>query len=471
MISRQRKWVWIVSLIAASLAPRFTSVQAAEPTKPNIVWIWSDNLGYGDLGCYGNTNIKTPHIDRLADQGVRLTQYYIAHAVCSPSRVAFITGRQPFRSGFASVIWPDSPVGLPEDEITMAEILREQGYATGCIGKWHMGDRYSSLPLQNGFDRYFGIPYSMDMLPRHVYRDNEILGELRGEKLATITEQFTDEAIRFVEENKKKPFFLYFSHTLPHPPIVLPERCRTPGRPIYYDALEHMDEQVGRLLEALEKKGLTNNTLVILTSDNGPWQKPGSAGGLRGGIISNHEGGLRVPFIASWPGKIPAGKTVDTPSIVYDMFPTFVHLAGGTMPTDRVYDGQDVWPLLTGNGEIKREKPFIWVGRFSGRNVSAVRDGRWKLQIFELGPDEPKTGRWFMNENGKTFKLELYDLEKDEQESQDVAELYPDVVLNLRKVADELQADIPFMWNVPYIVRDPAKLKSGAQKYLSPGKE
>ncbi|MHC4798504.1 MAG: sulfatase-like hydrolase/transferase, partial [Planctomycetota bacterium] len=318
--------------------------------KPNFIWIWADNLAYGDLGVYGNKQIKTPVIDQLAHSGIRLTQYYIAHTVCSPSRAALITGRQPFRVGIVDVLRPDGPSGLPADEITLAEALRKQGYATAAFGKWHMGDRPKFLPCQHGFDTYFGLPYSMDMLPTILYHDNKIIQRLDGDKIQNITERLIDKAIEFVTSHKNQPFFIYFSHTIPHSPLNLPPQYRTPDRPIYHDAIEYMDLQTGRLLQVLDQNELSDNTLVVFSSDNGPMGKYGDTAGLRGRIRDSHEGGVRVPFVARWPGKIPAGKAVDTPAIAFDIFPTFVQLAGGSMPEDRIYDGQDITPILTGKG-------------------------------------------------------------------------------------------------------------------------
>ncbi len=420
---------------------------AGEARKPNIVWIWADNLAYGDLGVYGNRQIKTPVIDRLAERGVRLTQYYIAHTVCSPSRAALLTGRQPFRVGIVDVLRPDGPSGLPADEITLAEALRAQGYATAAVGKWHLGDRREFLPLQHGFDSYLGLPYSMDMLPTLLYRDNDIVDELAGDKVQDVTERLTEYAINFVAANKARPFFLYFSHTIPHPPLNLPAECRTPGRSIYADAIEYLDRHVGRLLDALAHHGLTDKTLVVFTSDNGPMGKYGDTGGLRGRIRDSYEGGLRVPFVASWPGKLPAGKVIDTPAIAYDAFPTLVRLAGGEVPKDRVYDGQDIWPVLCGKGGFKRLKPFVWVYL---DNVTALRYARWKFHVARRDKPLPSP--------------ELYDLNADPQEAHPVNDQHPKIVKQLQKMAREFQADVPKVWSLQYPVRDPVKQKGGVRR-------
>jgi arylsulfatase A len=433
-----------VCLVIAKSAP--LPVAAAE-SRPNVVWIWCDNLAYRDLGCYDSPTIRTPVIDQLARDGARLTQYYIGHVVCSPSRAALLTGRQPFRSGIIDVLRPDSPIGIPDDEITLGEAMRDAGYATMAIGKWHLGDRPQYLPTRHGFGAYLGLPYSMDMLPTILIRDDRIVEELAGSKVENITERYTDEAIRFITASRDKPFFLYLSHTLPHPPINLSPPHRTEGRPIYEDAIEHVDQQTGKLLAALDRLGLRDNTLVFFSSDNGPMSNGGDTGGLRGRIRSSYEGGVRVPLIARWPGKIPAGRDVDTPAIAYDIFPTLVHLAGARLANDRVYDGQDIWPLLNGNGDFQRQQPFYWIHT---DKVTAVRDGNWKLHV---GDGEKPLD-----------KPELYDVAHDARESQPLGDQHPDVVQRLLKQIDEYQKQIPAMWRLMYNVRDPAKQSGGIRR-------
>ncbi len=431
----------------AFLASVTLPVLAAETERPNIVWIWGDNVAYADLGVYGNPSAHTPVLDKLASEGVRFTQYYVAHVVCSPSRAALLTGRQPFRTGIVGVLRPDSPTGLPRDEITIATVLKQRGYATQAIGKWHLGDRREYLPARHGFDHYFGLNYSMDMLPSHLYRDEEIIEDLAGDKVQSLTERYADEAIRFLRMNRSRPFFLYFSHTLPHPPINLPPRARRPDRSVYEDAITHMDEQTGRVLAALDELNLRSNTLVIFSSDNGPMSVGGNTGGLRGGIRDSYEGGLRVPFIARWPGRIPAGRVETRPAIAYDIFPTLVRLAGASLPAGRVYDGQDIWPLLSGSGAFERRQPFFWVYL---DNVTAVRDGRWKLHVGRRDKNLPE--------------LELYDVEADPGESRRLEKQHPDVAARLLALVRDFQAGIPKAWRLDYTVRDPRKLGSGIRK-------
>ncbi len=414
---------------------------------PNIVWIWGDNIGYGDLGCYGNERVSTPAVDKLAAEGARFTKFYIAHTVCSPSRAALLTGRRPWRTGIIDVLRPDGPSGIPDDEVTLAELLRDRGYATAAIGKWHLGDRPEFLPCRHGFDHYFGLPYSMDMLPTILYRDNEIVDRLPGDKVRDVTIRLTDAAIDFVAANKDKPFFLYFSHTLPHPPLNLPENARTEERTLYEDAMGHLDQQTGRLLDALERLGLADNTLVMFSSDNGPMAQGGSAGNLRGRIRDAYEGGIRVPLIARWPGHIPGGRVVHTPAIAYDVFPTLVELAGANLPEDRLYDGQSILPVLKGDGSFERDKPFAWVYR---ERVSAVFDGRWKLHLAHRDkPLDPP---------------ELYDIDEDPRESKSLADNHPDVVERLRGFAESIEDELPQVWSLHYPVRDPAKRDSGVRR-------
>lgn len=415
------------------------------PAKPNLVWIWADNLGYGDLACYGNRSIKTPRIDELAAEGARFTSHLVAHVVCSPSRAALITGRQPFRSSIVAVLRPDGPNGMPDDEITLAEALRDTGYATLAIGKWHLGDRAAYLPTRHGFDHYFGIPYSLDMAPTILFDDERTVDRLDGDKVQNVTERYTDEAIRFVRQNRERPFFIHFAHSLPHRPINLPAKDRTPGRPIYEDAVETIDREVGRLVDTIDELGLAERTLIIFSSDNGPQSRLGSSAPFRGGIGSAYEGGLRVPMLARFRGVVPTGLVVDEPTIMYDIFPTFVRLAGGKMASDRVYDGQDIWPLFTG-GEIDREHPFFWVHT---DKVSAVRDGKWKLHVAK--GDAPLA------------VPELYDLSKDVGERLPVTD-QPEIVERLAAAAREFEATIPKAWTLIYTVRDPEKLPSGVRK-------
>lgn len=429
---------------------RSTQAQPSTDTQqrpPNLVWIWCDNLAWGDLGCYGNTRVSTPNIDRLAEQGARFTQYYIAHTVCSPSRAALLTGRQPWRTGIVDVLRPDGPGGLPEDELTLAEALKPRGYATAAYGKWHLGDRTEYLPLQHGFDHWLGLPYSMDMRPTLLYRDNEVVDRLPGDGVRDVTTRLADDAVDYIREHQDEPFFLYFAHPIPHPPLNIPEAYRREDRTIYEDAVSYMDEQTGRLLAALDELGLAENTVVAFSSDNGPMGKYGDTGGLRGGIRDAYEGGIRVPLVMRYPGHIPAGTTVDTPAIAYDIFPTFLGLAGAAPPGDRAYDGQNIWPLCTGADGVERDKPFVWV-YFD--NVTTVRQGDWKLHVGHRGKrlDPP----------------ELYNIAEDPHETTPVNGAHPEVLARLKAFADDYEDQVPKVWSLQYPVRDPAKRPSGVRR-------
>jgi len=415
--------------------------------RPNIVWIWCDNLAYGDLGCYGNDAIETPRIDGLAAEGARFTQYYIAHTVCSPSRAALLTGRQPFRVGIVDVLLPDGPSGMPADEVTLGEALQEQGYATAAFGKWHLGDRQEFLPLQHGFDHYFGLPYSMDMLPTVLYRDNAIVERLDGDKVQDVTERLVDDAIAFMEARHDEPFFVYFNHTIPHPPINIPSDHVDSSHSLYENAVEYMDEQTGRLIDFIDDSGLGENTLVVFSSDNGPMGRHGDTGGLRGRIRDSYEGGIRVPLIARWPGRIPAGGEVDEAAFAYDIFPTLVKLAGGAVPDGRVYDGQDIWPLLAGADGFVRDKPVFWVYL---DNVTAMRDGKWKLHV--------------AHRSEALERPELYDVAADPGESKVLNGDHPDRLERMLGAIREFEADIPKVWRLQYPVRDPAKRPSGVRR-------
>jgi arylsulfatase A-like enzyme len=431
---------------------------AESERKPNFVVIFIDDMGYGDIGPFGSTKNETPHLDRMAKEGMRLTSLYVAAAVCTPSRAALMTGCYPKRVGLArgswgGVLFPKDPYGLNPREITIAEALREVGYATGCFGKWHLGDQPEFLPTKHGFDSYFGIPYSNDMWPPHPNVpkwQNGVcpLPLLRGDKVVEIVKdmddqaqlcrRFTDQTIQFIKQNKDRPFFVYLPHAFIHHPrgarnefldqagidsetelnelrmikereYFLKERTRA--------QIEEVDWSVGQILDVLRELGLAQDTLVFFTSDNG-----GSLGSvntpLRGGKGSAYEGGMREPTIAWWPGKIPADSVCDEVATTMDLLPTFVKLGGGKKPNDRVIDGKDIGPLLQGgDNEKSPHEAFFY---YSGTTLRAVRSGPWKLHA-----------------NG-----ELYNLVRDIGEQQNVAEQYPEIVTHLEKRLTQCRADL-----------------------------
>ena len=365
----------------------------AQPAKqPNIILILADDLGYGDLGCFGHPTIRTPSLDRLAAEGMKLTQFYAAASICTPSRAALLTGRYPLRSGLTHVLFPDSEGGLQEEEVTIAEVLREAGYATACIGKWHLGRQARYLPTNHGFDYYFGIPYSNDMSPMNPdYVGVPITPLIRNLAVTNkeepdqryLTKWYTDESIRFIRQQaRKRPFFLYLAHSMPHIPLYASERFRGKSpRGLYGDVVEELDWSCGELLKALKEQGIEDDTLVVFTSDNGPWlQKEldgGSSGLLREGKASSWEGGFRVPAIFRWPGCIRAGSTSTAVATMMDLFTTFTKLGAGQVPADRIIDGGDLLPVLLG-ADTRQETPFLY---YYYEEPWAVRVGPWKMHL------------------------------------------------------------------------------------------
>lgn len=425
-----------VSSIAGTLA------NAAQPNKPlpNFLYILADDLGYGDLGCYGSPNIRTPNLDRMAANGIRLTSFY-ATAVCTPYRSALMTGCYPTRVGLGHrVLFPYSKTGISSSEITLPEILKRRGYATAIVGKWHLGHKPEFLPRKHGFDYHFGTPYSNDMgdvqyrtpefkaPPLPLMRNEEVIEQNPDQAL--LTQRYTDETIRLLREYRSKPFFLYLPHNMPHLPLAASEAFRGKSKHgLFGDAVEELDWNVGRILDALKELGLEENTLVVFTSDNGPAQQSnannGSAGPLRGRKNSTWEGGVRIPFIARWPGKIPAGSKAEGMASVMDILPTFANLAGTKPPADRKIDGVNVWPVL---GQAKGKSPRDTLFYYVDDRLQAVRQGRWKLHVDRPNFNEP-------------MPL-LYDLETDIGESRNVAATNPQVVRRLQALAVQARADL-----------------------------
>jgi len=424
--------------------------------KTNIVIVFCDDLGYGDTGCYGHPTIRTPNIDRMAQEGQRWTDFYVAASVCTPSRAALMTGRLPIRSGMCNdkqrVLFPNSAGGLPSQEITMAEALKTEGYSTACIGKWHLGHLPQYLPTHNGFDYYFGIPYSndMDAVSGHGTSPAE-LGEaepqwwnvplMRNEEIIerpanqhTLTKRYTQEAISFIRRSKHKPFFLYFAHTFPHVPLFASEKFDGKSlRGLYGDVVEELDWSLGKVLQTLKDEALAENTLVVFTSDNGPWlnkeQFGGSAGLLREGKGCTWEGGMREPCIMWWPGKIKPGVVGDIGSTM-DLFTTVLRLAGASVPIDRVIDGVDLRPVLFGTGPSPRSVMFY----YRGTKLYAVRKGPYKAHFFT----KPAYGRNI--EETKHDPPLLYNLAHDPSEKFDVSQDHPEIIADIRKEVEQHQA-------------------------------
>ncbi len=331
-------------------------------------------------GCFGNEVIRTPNMDRLASEGIKFTEFYSASPVCSPSRAALLTGRIPQRMGINSVFFPKSYTGMPEEEITIAEVLGTQGYKTGIVGKWHLGHRPEFLPLQQGFDEYFGIPYSNDMNSVVYFDGNEVVDFNVDQHY--ITRTYTEKALSFMERHAESPFYLYLAHSMPHVPIYAsPDFDGRSGNGLYTDVIEEIDWSVGEVLEKLEELGILENTLVVFSSDNGPWlvmeEMSGSAGILREGKQYTFEGGQRVPTLAMWPDVIPAGIEYNDMAMMMDWFPTFVEMAGAEMPGDRDYDGENILPIL--KGELtEKEREFLY---YDMGQLQCYRNGDWKIKL------------------------------------------------------------------------------------------
>jgi arylsulfatase A len=426
------------------LAAVLSAAVSARP--PNVVVIFIDDMGYGDIGPFGATKQRTPHLDRMAKEGMKLTSFY-ATPVCSVSRAQMMTGCYGARVSVPGVYFPGQSVGLNPAEVTVAERLKEKGYATQMVGKWHLGDQPEFLPTRQGFDHYLGIPYSNDMLKKSaetkvpvvpLLRDEKIVELMDGEGQRRMVELYTKEAVDFIGRNKDKPFYLYFAHNAIHTPIY-------PGAAFagksqngrFGDWVEEVDWSVGQVLDALRTQGLDKDTLVVFTSDNGPWLTKGadggSAGPLRGGKGSTWEGGVRVPTLAWWPGRVPAGSVNDAVAATIDLLPTFVSLAGGTVPATPVIDGRDITPILLGQSkESAREAHYY----FAGYDLQAVRQGRWKLA---LSPQPEGMGK----QAAKTpAGMRLYDLDAEIGEQTDAAAQHPEVVAKLKALADKMAAEI-----------------------------
>ena len=406
------------------------SIQGAD--KPNFVLIFIDDMGYGDIGPFGSKINRTPHLDRMAMEGRKLTSFYVASPVCTPSRAALMTGCYPQRVGLERgsghiVLFPGDHHGLNPKEITIAETLKSAGYVNGCFGKWHLGDQPQFLPTAQGFDTYYGIPYSNDMWPAlrrfkcpdlPVLRDTkvvELIKDMDGQ--ATLCKKFTDAATQFIRENKKKPFFVYLPHAFVHGPRKASPKFMAKAKTVEQAQVEEVDWSVGQILKTLREEGLEKNTLVLFTSDNGPAGGL-SAGPLRGRKGSAFEGGHREPTIAWWPGTIPAGTASNELTTAMDLHPTFAALAGAKMPTDRVIDGKDIAPIILGNPGAKTPHDRFFYQQ--GGRLAAVRSGDWKLFV----------------------KGQLYNLKDDLAEKKNVALANPEVVKKLRGLLADFQKDL-----------------------------
>ena len=448
------------------------STFGATATSPNIVIIFMDDMGYGDLGVTGAKAYKTPNIDRLAHEGVLCTQFYVAQAVSSASRAGLLTGCYPNRIGFQGALSPTSNVGISDDEMTLAQLLKQKNYTCGIFGKWHLGHHRQFLPLQHGFDEYLGLPYSNDMLPLWydgtplspenstnrkasfpvlpLIEGNEKVKELHTlEDQSQLTTLYTERAVSFIRKNRDKPFFLYLPHSMPHTPLSVSSKFKGKSeRGLYGDVMMEIDWSVGQIMATLKELNLDENTLIIFTSDNGPWlnfgDHAGSAAGLREGKGTAWEGGQRLPCIMRWKGVIRKGQICNRLISAIDIFPTLAFLCNAPLPPNKI-DGINIWPLIAGETETSPRSYFLYY--FDANHLKAVRNERWKLVLPHTyrsyeGNLPGKDG--FPGETSqKTVKeIELYDLHRDPGERYDVKMLYPDVVEELLKVVEDARDDL-----------------------------
>jgi arylsulfatase A-like enzyme len=450
------RMIGFLALLALGLA---FPAAAAESTRPNVVIIFCDDLGYADLGCFGAKEWKTPHLDELAKNGVRFTDFTVPHPVCSASRAALLTGCYSPRVGIHGALGPVNRIGLSEKETTLAEICRSRDYATAIVGKWHLGHLDPFLPTRHGFDQYYGLPYSNDMWPHHpatktfpalpLIRNTEVINkDVTPEDQANLTRNYTQESVKFITHHAgKKPFFLYLAHSMPHVPIFASKKYRgSSPQGLYGDVIQEIDGSVGEIVKTLKEHKALDNTLIIFTSDNGPWLSYGNHGGrkepLREGKGSVWEGGVRVPMIAHWPAALPKGTVQSTPAMTIDLLPTIAGILGAKLP-DHPIDGKDILPLLKCTPGAKSPHSAYYFYYGTGE-LQAMRSGKWKL-IFphkcrmiedrEPGKDGKPAGY-----KQVPLELMLFDLESDVGEKFDVASKYPEVVKQLQELADTQRA-------------------------------
>ncbi len=462
-----KKYIFL-TLLAALLAS-FTQAQTQDRAKPNVIIVFIDDEGYGDVGCYGATGFETPNLDQMASKGMRFTNFYAAQPVCSSSRAGLLTGCYPNRIGFSGALFPRDTIGMNPDEFTIAEMFKEQDYATACFGKWHLGWQKEFLPLQHGFDEYTGIPYSNDMwpnsnvtgerLPEGKGRGNypelplivgnevsETITDLKGQdKLTTL---YTEKAVDFINRNAKDPFFLYVPHTMAHIPLGVSDKFRGKSEQgLYGDVMMEIDWSVGEINKALEKNNIADNTIFIFTTDNGPWlnfgNHAGSSGGLREGKTTSWEGGQRVPFIIRWPGKTPEGTICNKLSCAIDLLPTLASITSGKLSENKI-DGVDITSLWTGDFDSEPRETILYY--YGKNNLNAVRKGNWKLVL-------PHTWNSYNTEpgndghGGKRIRMtvekpELYNMMRDPGEQYNVIDYHPEKAREIMAVVEKARKEL-----------------------------
>lgn len=453
---RRRSILALILMTLLAVIAQPAQRRRAGDRPPNVVIIFADDLGYADIGTYGATQYRTPNLDRMAAEGMRMTDFYVAQAVCSASRAALLTGCYPNRIGIRGALDHMANYGINSNETTIAEIVKQRGYATAIYGKWHLGHHPQFLPTRHGFDEYFGLPYSNDMWPRHplnknYYPDLPLIENDKTIRLdpdqTQLTTQYTERSIAFIEKNKDRPFLLYLAHSMPHVPLFVSDKFKgKTARGLFGDVIEEVDWSVGQVLDTLKRLNLDERTLVIFTSDNGPWlsygDHAGSAKPMREGKGTAFDGGVREPFIARWPGRIPAGAVVRKPAMTIDILPTVAKLTGASLPKDRIIDGRDIWPLLSGRGNAKDPHDALYF--YWGGELHAVRSGKWKMHL----PHNyriivtPGAGGMPGKDGVGQIGLSLFDLEKDPGETTDVSASHPDVIRRLMKYVERARVDL-----------------------------
>jgi arylsulfatase A len=450
----------VLSLLAAAAIVTSPGGPLLAQRPPNFIVIYADDMGYADIGPFSTREAsgrpRTPNLDRMAAEGIRLTHFYVAQAVCSASRAALLTGSYSNRVGITGALNHTAKHGINASETTIAEVLKQRDYATAIFGKWHLGHEQPFLPSRHGFDEYLGLPYSNDMWPRHptqkdFYPELPLIDGDQVSKLdpdqSQLTTMYTERAVRFIERNRARPFFLYVPHAMPHVPLFVSDKYKgKTGQGLYGDVIAEIDWSVGQILDAVRRAKLDEQTLVIFTSDNGPWMSYGNHAGSRGSFReskgTSFEGGVRVPFVARWPGRIPKGATSQLPAMTIDLLPTLAALAGAPVPTDRIIDGRNIWPVLA--NEPKATAPHEVLYFYWGNELHAVRSGKWKLhlphpyQSLDAVGNDGAPGKYVRKE----IELSLFDLETDAGETTNVATQNPDVVKKLTGYAEQARDDL-----------------------------
>ena len=434
---------------------------------PNVVIMFMDDMGYADIGPFGAKGYPTPNLDRMAEEGRKFTDFYVTQAVCSASRAGLLTGCYNVRVGILGALGPKSTIGINPKEVTIAEICKQKGYATACYGKWHLGHLKKFLPMQHGFDDYFGLPYSNDMWPYHpgvlhlpmkervkrwpnlpLIDGNEVVNPaVTGKDQEQLTTQYTERAVSFIEKNKEKPFFVYIPHSMVHVPLYVSDKFKGKSKAgLFGDVMMEVDWSVGQIMKALRRHNLEKDTLFVFTSDNGPWlnygDHAGSAAPLREGKGTMFDGGCKEPTLAWWPGTIPANSVCREPAMTIDLLPTIAGLIGAELPKHRI-DGKDIRPLFT-DDEAKSPQEAYYL--YYGNQLQAVRQGKWKLHFphgYRTMAGKPGgTGGIPTRYSQAKIGLSLFDLEKDVGESKDLSKEHPDVVKRLSALGDSFNKDL-----------------------------